>query len=157
MRSRSGLRRCVATVPWCGRHSQRGGRLNSPCLAGTTDYERRRLRRSPEPNRRAFGLMHPTTGPAKIRRRPCSSAFLTPAFRLLIDLALTPSRRQGRATDTDGPRLHLDTFGVSTYWRYAWRIQPAGATPSGLTTLSRDSLPHSQIVAARRGLGIACR
>src|SRR5215831_10635549 len=50
------------------------------------------------------------TGPATISRRPCSSALLTRAFRLLIDLALTLSRRQGRTTGTGGTRLHPFTW-----------------------------------------------
>jgi len=55
------------------------------------------------------------------------------------DLALTPSRRHGRATDTGGQRLHPDIFGVSTTWRYAGQIQPAGATPSRFNELESPS------------------
>src|SRR5262249_10617641 len=49
------------------------------------------------------------TGPATISRRPCSSAFFTPAFRL-SSASGSPSRQQGCTA-----RLHPDTSGVSTH------------------------------------------
>src|SRR5215472_3020250 len=79
------------------------------------------------------------TGPATISRRPWSSAFFTPAFRPFIDLALTRSRRQGRTTDTGGPRLHPDTSGVSTYMEVCQADSTGWRNTAGFDEVERPS------------------
>ena len=79
------------------------------------------------------------TGPATIRRRPCSSACLTWAFRLLMT-SLSHHRDGTAVPPILVANAFTPTFSESApTWRYAGQIQPAGATPSRFDELESPS------------------